>query len=82
MPKLRQEQISTSTTALFASKLSIKAYSRLRIRMHYKYIKNEPECHAGKLEHYAHDKELVKKALEAVAGGCKELGTSMTGKWT
>ena len=50
--------------------------------MHYKYIKNEPECHAGKLEHYAHDKELVKKALEAVAGGCKELGTSMTGKWT
>ena len=82
LTKLRQEQISTHTTALFASKLSIRAYSRLRIRMHCKYVKNKPKCHVGKLENYVCNKEIVKRALEAAAGGSKELGTSMTGKWT
>ena len=75
---LRQEQISTHTTAVFALKLSNRVCSRLRIRMHCKYVKNRPKRHVDKLENYVCDKEVVKRALEAAAGGCRELGTSMT----
>ena len=49
LTQLMQEQISTHTTTQFASELSIRAYSRLRIRMHCKYVKNKPKCHVGKL---------------------------------
>ena len=59
LTKLTQEQISTHTTAQFASELSIRAYSRLRIRMHCNYVKNKPKCHVGKLKHYVCDKEVV-----------------------
>ena len=50
--------------------------------MHFEYVKNKPKCHVSKLEHYVCDKGVVKRALEAAAAGYKELGTSMTGKWT
>ena len=53
-----------------------------RVRMHFGYVKNKPKCHVSKLEHYVCDKGVVKRALEAAAAGYKELGTSMTGKWT
>ena len=46
--KLRQEQISTHTTAQFASELSIRACSRLIIRLHCKYVQNKLKWNVGK----------------------------------
>ena len=80
--KLRQEQISTHTTAQFASELSIRACSRLIIRLHCKYVQNKLKWNFGKLENYVCDKEVVKRALEAATGGYKETGISMTRKRT
>ena len=72
--------IPTSTTAICASKTSMKRYKELRIRLTAKYKKHNIKGHVGKLENYQFNRTLVRERLSAVASGETDFVTSMTGK--
>ena len=72
--------IPTSTTAICASKTSMKRYKELRIRLRAKYKKHNIKGHVGKLENYQFNRTLVRERLSAAANRETGLGTSMTGK--
>ena len=77
----REKLIPTSTTAICASKTSMKRYKELRIRLTAKYKKHNIKGHVGKLENYQFNRTLVRERLATVANGEMDLGTSMKGKW-
>ena len=77
---MRKKLIPTSTTAICASKTSMKRYKELRIRLTAKYKKHNIKGHVGKLENYQFNRTLVRERLSVVANGETDLGTSMTGK--
>ena len=72
--------IPTSTTAICASKTSMKRYKELQIRLTAKYQKHNIKGHVGKLADYQFNKTLVMERLSAIANGETDLSTSMTGK--
>ena len=72
--------IPASSTAICASKTSMKWYRELRIRLTAKYKKHNIKGHIGKLENYQFNKTLVRERLSAVANGEMDSVTSMTAK--
>ena len=72
---LREQSVPTNTTSLLASKISINAYQKLRIRMAAKYKKNPEKSHVGRLENYVFDENIILKRLQETAG------SKMRGRW-
>ena len=70
----KKKLIPTSTTAIYASKTSMKRYKELQIRLTAKYKNHNIKGHTGMLENYQFNKTLVRERLSAAANRETDLG--------